>query len=190
MNNIFKKLPLPGDIAFSSPVKLGFYSRSVRFFTKSKWSHCFYIGPEYMGMYMAIETDLKVQVVPFQKEYIEKKEDVYELYRPIKATLSDVHTASKATFYITAGETYGFFQIPWFALRSLFKWFFNKTLKNNIETDGVICSELLIIYLQGLGGLYLDAFKHCKINETSPEDIYEIVLSRPDLFEFVGERKC
>ena len=178
-----------GDIAFGHPKNLGFYSKAVRFFTKSKWSHCFFVGPDYCGELVAIEADLKVQVVPFYKEYIEKKVDAYQVYRPIKTRDKDVLRATKTVFHITAGETYGFLQIPWFAIRSILKNLFGWILTKNWKPDGVICSELLLIYIQALGGEYLDAFKHLKVNETSPQDIFEIVIHRPDLFEFICERE-
>ncbi len=171
-----------GDIAFSYPKKLGFYSRAVRWFTNSKWSHCFYVAPPYMGELMVIETDLKIQVVPFHKEYVVKNADAFEVYTPSMASMDDRYLACSKAFKETAGQTYGFLSILWFALKMLFRagW------KDNFFTDGVICSELLLIYLKNLGGPYADAFSHLTVNETSPQDIYEVVVFRPDLFQKVG----
>lgn len=172
-----------GCIAFSHPKKLGFYSKSVRYFTKSQWSHCFFVGPAYMGELIVIETDLKVQAVPFWKEYIQKDADVFEVYCPAVASMEDMETAARVAFLSGAGETYGFLSIPWFAIRSLYRRIFKGDLKVNFSRSGMICSELLVIYLKALGGEYERAFQHLSDNETSPEDIYEVVTARPDLFQ-------
>lgn len=185
----FLQEPKAGDIAFSYPVELGFYSRAVRWFTNSLWSHSFHLSIDYLGQRMVFETDLKAQLVPFEKEYVEKKADAYELWRPIKATQPMILTAAKRCFYDVAGETYGFLSIPWFAIREVIYWITGKKLWRNFKTEGAICSESLIIYLQYLGGEYQEAFKHLTRDETSPEDIYRIVKSRPDLFELIGSRK-
>ncbi len=178
-----------GDIAFSYPADMGFYSKGVRWFTKSLWSHCFHLSIDYLGKRMVFETDLKAQLVPFEKEYIEKQGDAYELWRPIKATQADILGAAKHSFFEVAGETYGFLSIPWFAVRETVYWITGKKLWKNFKPEGAICSESLIIYLKALGGEYSEAFKGLTRDETSPEDIYRIVKSRPDLFEFIGSRK-
>ncbi len=189
MKAVLKSYPKTGDIAFSYPVELGFYSRAVRFFTKSLWSHCFVLADDYYGESAVLESDLKTQLVPFNKEYIEKEEDAYEIYSPVKASPEARSVAAEYTYFSTAGQTYGFLQIPWFAVRSILHKLFKRTLLENWFPAGVICSELLIVYLKALGGEYAEAFGHLKDNETSPEDIYKIVIQRKDLFSFIGERK-
>jgi len=173
-----------GAIFFSHPKALGFYSRGVRYFTKSKWSHCFYVGPAYMGELMAIETDLKLQVVPFQKEYIEKNQDTFEAFYPTKASATEVLAASKLAYRETAGETYGFLSIPWFAFRAKLSFLFS--FKKNFSSSGAICSELLVKYIRYLGGRYAECVSHLTDDETSPEDLYKVVLANKDLFERIG----
>lgn len=172
-----------GDIAFSYPKDLGFYSRAVRFLTRSSWSHCFYVAPPYMGELMVIETDLKVQAVPYYKEYVVKGADHFEAWTPVAASFDEKYAACYKAFQMTAGETYGFLSISWFALKNIFRagW------KENFFTDGVICSELVLIYLKCLNEKYADAFEDLTPDEVSPEDIYRVVLSRPDLFKLVGK---
>ncbi len=184
----FLKDPRAGDIAFSYPVALGFYSRAVRFFTKSKWSHCFFLSEDYLGHRMVFESDLKAQLVPFEKEYLEGQVDAYRIYRPKRARGNQITDACKYCFWVTAGETYGFLSIPWFALRETIYWITGKKLWKNFRTEGSICSESLLLYIHGLGEEYSEAVKHLTRDETSPEDIYKVVMARPDLFEFIGER--
>lgn len=174
-----------GAVFFSHPRNMGFYSKGVRYFTKSKWSHCFYIGPPYMGELMVIETDLKLQVVPFEKEYVEKNQDIYEAHFPVKASGADILGACKVAYRQSAGETYGFFSIPWFAFRAKLGWLFS--FKKNFSTSGAICSESLVKYIRALGGEYEKCVSHLTDDETSPEDLYKIVLDRKDLFNLVGK---
>jgi len=161
---------------------MGFYSRAVRFFTKSKWSHCFIVIDNIYGTPAVLEADLKVQVVDFHQEYIEKQDDVYEIYRPIKAKQEDIAKATEYCYRNYAGKIYGFLQIPWFAIRSILGFFGIKGLGKNWFPSGIICSELVADYLY-----FIDpVFHELTSNETSPEDLYLIVKSRPDLFERVG----
>jgi hypothetical protein len=187
MNSNFLKQPKAGDIAFSHPAKLGFYSKAVRFLTKSRWSHCFFMPYNYLGYLVVMEADLKVQLVPFETEYVKKEVDCYEIFRPTKATEMDVISASKKCFLDNAGKTYGFLEIPWHALRAIAAWVGIKLENNPIET-GEICNELLYAYLFNLGGEYARAISALKSGDSNPEEIYKIVLDRPDLFEFVGKR--
>ena len=176
----------PGDIGFGGK-RSGFYPKAVRFLTKSRWSHCFVVTPQFMGELCVIEADLKVQVVPFQKEYVEKNADYYEIWRPIKASRFQIHYATRKLFFKDAGEIYGFLQIPWFAFRAILGYFGIKLKGKNPFPGGEICSETLWQYLCFLEN-YGEAFSCFGENECSPEDLYHIVKSRPDLFKKVLER--
>lgn len=182
----FIKYPRAGDIAFSMPAKPGFYSRGVAFFTASRWSHCFFLCADYAGMRSVLEADLKVQLVPFEIEYVEKQNDKYEIYRPIAARPESVSAACEYTFIAYAGATYGFFEIPWFAVRAILNKLFKVLLRGNFVKSGVICSELLVDYLKIID---TETFSKLSSDDTSPEDIYKVIKSRPDLFEYIGGRE-
>ena len=184
----FLKEPQSGDIAFSHPVKMGFYSKAVRWFTKSKWSHCFFLAHDYLGHMVVMEADLCVQIVPFKKEYIEKENDVYELYRPIKASKVEIIRACQSCFEENAGEAYGFLEIPWHAFKAILGWFGYK-LKNNPTSTGVICNELQYSFIYNLNAEYRYSLNGIISTDTNPEELYKLVLSRPDLFEFIGSRR-
>lgn len=177
----------PGDIGLGAKRK-GFYPSAVRWFTNSKYSHVFLICHEYYEQLQVFEVDLKVQTVPFNKEYVEKNDDSYRIYRPIRATESKIYSALKLVHNTRAGSLYGFLQIPWFAVRSILQKF-GISLKKNWFPANDICSEMPLIYLKSLNSVYLEAFSHLTENETSPQDIASVVESRPDLFEFVLERE-
>jgi hypothetical protein len=179
----------PGDIVFSTQRNPGFYARGVRFFTKSEWSHCFIIMTDVAGEPAALEADLKCQVVPFNKEYGEKDIDIYEVYRPIKATKEELEASVNRVYREYAGEVYGFLQIPWFmwdAICHRLGWSSGK----NWFPNGAICSEVAADHQMNINSEYQQAHSaYSDLNRISPEMLARVVKSRPDLFEFVLERK-
>lgn len=183
----FMKEPQAGDIAFSAPAKAGFYSKAVMFFTKSEWSHCFFLSHDYLGKTVVMEADLCVQIVSFDKEYIEKQADVYKMFRPKLASKMDIINACVKTFDENAGQAYGFLEIPWHMFRAVLNWFGFK-LKNNPTNTGVICNELLYSFIYNLGGPYTDALAGIISSDTNPQELYDMVLSRRDLFDLIGMR--
>lgn len=180
-------IPQCGDIGISNR-PTGWYPRSVRFFTRSKWSHTFILAPNYLEKVVALEADLKVQLVEFEKEYIEKEADSWLIFRPIAASLSERTYAAAETFRHYNGQTYGFLQILGMAIRITLRWIGISKNMRNLFPSGVICSELDLYYLQNLNEEYAKAFSHLTLDETSPDDIYKVIISRPDLFQLVASR--
>ena len=166
----------------------GWYPRAVRFFTRSKWSHCFILANSYLERNCVLEADLKVQLVDFEKEYIKKVADSWRIYDPVQATSSEKNYAAAETFKEYNGQTYGFLQILGMAIRIMLRWLGISKNMRNLFPSGVICSELVLYYLKALGGEYEDAFKHLSLDETSPDDIYQVIYDNPKLFRFVGGR--
>lgn len=176
-----------GDFGFGGK-RSGWYPRSVRWFTSSRWSHCFVVMPEYLGELSVLEADLKVQLVPFQKEYVEKNADYYEIWRPKVASESQVWKACAEIYRDDAGELYGFLQILWFAFRQGLGKLGIRVGGRNWFPQGEICSETLWAYLSRLPGEAGLLARQMGEDECSPEDLYRMVKSRPDLFEPVGRR--
>lgn len=176
-----------GDIGFGGKRK-GFYPKAVRWFTFSRWSHNFVVTPPVFDSISVLEADLKVQIVPFEKEYIRKNVDYWEVWRPTRATESEIYRAVSAAFQAEAGNLYGFAQIVWFAVRQIARRLGIAFGGRNWFPEGSICSETLWQFLVALGGDYKAAFEGLGQNEVSPEDIYRIVKERPDLFTFVMEK--
>lgn len=176
-----------GDIVFSGR-RSGFYPNAVRFFTQSKWSHCFFIMGMVADELAVLEADMHCQVVPFHREYEIKNDDYYEIYRPIKVSNEEIKDVSNNTYIQFSGEIYGFLQPLWFAFDSICKkiginsgrqWFPN----------GIVCSGVLAAFLLELNSNYKEAFKEYEtINRVNPEELYQIVKTRPDLFEYIGKR--
>lgn len=178
----------PGDVVFSGRRGSDFYSKGVKWFTNSKWSHCFFIMTDVAGESAVLEADLHCQIVPWIREYEIKNEDYYEIYRPLQATAEEKIIAANSTYQQCSGEIYGFTQIIWFMWDALCKklhlnsgrqWFSN----------GVVCSGVQDIYIQQLNSIYDVAFDAQKVvNRVTPQEMYDVVKKRPDLFKFIGER--
>lgn len=177
----------PGDIGFGGKRK-GFYPKAVRWFTASRWSHCFVVMPQYLDELSVLEADLKVQLVPFQKEYVEKNADYYEIWRPKGITKSEIWRACADLYRSDAGEIYGFLQILWFAFRQGLGKLGIRVGGRNWFPSGEICSETHWGYLSRLPREIGRQTRLMGEDECSPEDLYQMVRSRPDLFELVARR--
>ena len=178
-----------GDIAFSGKRASNWYSNGVKSITKSKWSHSFLLMGDACGELSVLEAELSISAVPWQREYVEKDADYYESYRPTSASQEDIDRATKYCYYNYSGEAYGFLEIPWFIYRIYMQRWFGYTPKKNWSSDGIFCSELVFDYLYQLGGEYRDLLKDFTPDTASPQDLYNLVLSRPDLFQFIVKRE-
>lgn len=174
-----------GDIGFSLNVE-SWAAKLVRFFTGGPWSHCFVFFADIYNERTVIESDVEVQIIPFSQYLDPQTKDVCEIWRPIKATSSDIKTANKYLLQYHSGVTYGVMQRVWFIWKVLLGKFKIKA-KKNFWPQGVICSELLFVYMRELGGEYLESVSHLTENEVDPMELYLVVINRPDLWEFVDK---
>lgn len=177
-----------GDIGFSGKYKPSLYSSIVMWATKSRWSHTFCIFGECVGELCVLEAHLDMAVVSFQHEYIDKEVDHYEIYRPIKATHEDIELAGHECFDAFAAEDYGFLQPLWFLLQALL-YRVGIHIKRNWFRSGLVCSGLTYEYMKRLGPDYATLLLEFDADNVTPEDLYQKVKNRPDLFEFVTERR-
>jgi len=178
-----------GDIAFSGKRSNSFYSRVVMWATKSKWSHCFPIIGEAMGELSVLEADLDVTMVSFQQMYVNQDKDYYDIYRPIKSSPEAIAAAGKSLYINLAEESYGFLQPLWFLLKMLLQRANIKLKGKNWFASGIVCSGVLYDYLIALGGEYAQLVSDTGVNNCTPEELYQKVLTRNDLFVLIGSRK-
>lgn len=177
-----------GDIAFSGKRKSNWYSNAVKAITRSKWSHAFLLMGNACNELSVLESQLNILCVPWIREYVKRDNDYYEVFKPIKASQEDIKRATHYCYYEYSGEVYGFLEIPWFVYRIYAKRWFGYIAKKNWSSDGIFCSELVFEYLYQLDGEYRELLKDFTPDTASPQDLYELVLSRPDLFEFIIKR--
>lgn len=135
-------------------------SRLIQWFTGSKWSHVMLVLDATLdGDRLVLEAThaggVKLSLLSgFNPQHLEVYDTDPEDWNitPVKRYL---------------GVAYGTLQIIGFALAKLLK------LKHNPIGKGVICSELVLMYL--LHSPFADEFKDLEINKTSPQDLYEII---------------
>lgn len=181
-----------GDIGFSSSYGTGFrrfLSNSIRFFTKSKFSHVLMITDDVEKIEAVQEADIIVQVVPFDRNYRKCETEKYRMYRPSAPEVDKVR-AAKRCFMEFAGVTYGKLQLIWF----VYRWFNENLFKRDVRhqknwmADGVICSELVYWYLWYLGDPYQNLLKPWNPDTIQAQDILTIVEANPELFELIEEK--
>jgi len=147
-------------------------AKAIQFFTQhSKWSHTFacFITDLDLGSYVIEAEELGVTIDSFGK--YQTTDYNFELWLPL-APEEDIIKGLQKVKELN-GKSYGYFQLLGFILVWLVKKIFRKKVNNPIK-GGIICSELVLIYLQTVG-IDKDKFSELDKNTTSPEDLYEII---------------
>lgn len=158
--------------------------RVIRFLSKSKFAHTFVwiwndptLGPT---VYEAADNGVTVNFAD-SVGYLDPEQYLVKVYEVI-ATDERINDGLLKIRRFN-GRMYGYFQLLGFAF--VYIWLFITGRKvNNPITGGIICSELVIIYLKAV---FPDEewIQKADRNTTAPEDIYEFAKSRPDLFDEV-----
>lgn len=182
---------LRGAIGFSSyvaPAKnlwerfLKFVGNIIRWLSKSKYSHTFLwiwndntLGPV---VYEAADNGVTVNFAD-PEGYLDPKKYLVNVFMPLAPPTAIDEGLFKVRRY--NGYMYGYLQLVGFAF--VYIWLFvTRKRVNNPITGGIICSELVIIYLKAVfpneGWI-----QKMNRNTTAPEDIYEFIEKRPDLFK-------
>ena len=173
-----------GMIGFSNN-KVGLLPKLIRFFTKSTISHTFILTQFIENEPTVQEASLLVQIVPFNKYYIEDNTQSYWIYEIKQELVSKEQIDQSLTYCFKefAGVKYGKLQLLWFPYRSLMEFFRKDVRKQkNWLSDGVICSELVFYYLYNLGELFQNLLKDFNPDTIQAEDIRQIVINNPDIF--------
>jgi hypothetical protein len=154
----------------------------IRYLSKSKYAHTFLwiwndhaLGPV---VYEAADNGVTLNFAD-PEGYLDPKKYLVNVFMPI----ADATAINGALFKIRRynGYMYGYFQLLGFAFVYIWLAITGKRVNNPI-TGGIICSELVIIYLKYL---FPDEEEIQKMdrNTTAPEDIYEFMVKRTDLFK-------
>jgi hypothetical protein len=118
-----------------------------------------------------------------------KTADVWEIYRPIKASKEDIDRANLYLLNNTSGVIYGVFQRYWFII----DWALNKigfrSKRKNFWPHGIICSEALYLYIRELGGEYAQSVSHLSENKVDPDELYLVIRNRLDLWLFIDNKE-
>lgn len=150
------------QIAFVS--SSGWQSNLIRYFTKSKWSHVMLVLDHTLdGDHLVLEAKRTTGVhLNFLSNFEPKELEIYD-------TVVEDWDINSVKQYI--GTRYGTMQAIGYGIAKIFG------LKNNPVGQGIICSELVLMYL--INSRYASEFTHLQLNKTSPQDLYAIILSSP-----------
>jgi hypothetical protein len=172
-----------GYIVLSNSKK-GFIPSAIKWFTGSKFSHSFVIIPSVLDVPMGIEAASSgVDAVRFDKSY---ENDVNQGYEIWKLNVSkDLIDNSIKNLLNDLELSYGYLQYPWFIWRRINK-FFGRDIKsqNNWNVDGMICSQLCVTHLNNC--LLSETMNEYGKGSISPQDLKEIFIKYPNLFELIG----
>ena len=163
--------------------KKGIVPAIIRFFTRSKFSHSLITTASLHGAPMCLEAaGSGVNALRFDLGYIENPTQEFIIFH---VCLPDL-TKDKALRSVLAQleVQYGALELLWFMWRAINRWI-GRDIKsqNNWVKSGIICSELCRMYLTecGLGELFKD-FGEGSLNA---EDLYQIILANPNLFQLI-----
>jgi len=163
-------------------MKLGFtfnkdniLSSIIKKFTKGKWSHVFLIIGKIDNKEIILESTVFGGVRIDLLEKYQRGHHEIEIFECLYEEDSALETLEP---YL--GKPYGIFQIVGFVLAKLLK------LKKNPFTDGLVCSELVGIWLKSSKHADLkEAFIEFGNNEITPKHIYDTVCKSQLLFKQV-----
>lgn len=175
------RVGIRGCIGLSDYTGGGFFqflARCIRFFTKSKWSHtfCIVMEDEFLGPIVEEAGPSGVTAASIDK-YVDGPYK-FRLWK-VKAYPDRIDAAIRRVFD-RINVSYGYAQLVGFVL----VWAWRRVTgraANNPFRGGIICSELVLLYLQAAfpGNAALNEMDK---NTTSPEDIQEFIEKNPELF--------
>jgi len=149
----------------------GWISNAIRWFTEGKFSHTFIVVEHSVFGVLIMEANGKEVIITRLSKYFEKGYE-FELWK----CNVEPSRINRSLDYISKNfleKCYGWLQCIGF----IFVWFGKKVLlkkMNNPFGSGIICSELVLKYMQSLG---VDEALGLDRNNTTPEDIYELVTA-------------
>jgi hypothetical protein len=164
------------------------YDWCISKLTGSKWSHSFFTCPPMLGKEMLMEAcGGGVSVSSFDIGYRNNVNQAYEVYQ-LKIDRATIDSSIKNQIK-ELEDSYAFLAYPWFMWRYLNR-FLGRDIKakdNWYQSQTTrICSQFLREFIEGCG--FKSLFDGYGLGSASPQDIYTLVLSRPDLFELIESK--
>ena len=173
-----------GNLVLAS-TKKGIIPNAIKWFTNSVFSHSFVTMPDILGTPMCMDaSESGVDMLRFDYGYSDNPGQGYQVWelklpqnvkdKAIVQILKDLETS------------YGFLAFPWFVWRKVCRWF-GKDVKaqNNWSQAGMICSQLCVAYLLACG--LESVFKGYGTGSIAPQDLQNIFVAHPELFEKIEE---
>lgn len=153
----------------------GYFGKAVRFFTGGPWNHAFVVANvnSFFGATI-IEASERGTGISVLSKYFSSEYD-FQLWMP----QTDKATRLSALEYtkILIGKKYGYLQCVGF----IPMWLIKKITLQNVNNpfgSGVICSELVLKYIQALA--LNPAYNKLDRNSFSPNDLYRLMKYSTD----------
>lgn len=175
-----------GNIVLAS-TKNGFLPNAIKWFTNSRFSHSLVTMPDILNTPMCIEAaEGGVDFTRFDSGYVNNTNEGYQVWN-IKINQSKKDKAL-VSILDDLEISYGYFQYLFFIWRRICL-FFGKNIKNknNWINEGMICSQLCVAYLKACG--LKKIFKNYGKGAIAPQDLQDIFLAHPDLFEMIEQNR-
>jgi hypothetical protein len=163
-----------------------FIANAISSITQSKWSHSFITIPPILDQRVVMEAAGNgIDVTMFNLSYKNNPNESYEIYR-FKAPKDKIDKSIISCMEILE-RPYPYLELLWFMWRRLNK-VFGRDIKdqNNWFRNGLVCSGLVRKFIEGAG--FKKLFHGFGVDSVCPQDIYEIVLVHPKLFELVEKK--
>jgi len=164
------------------------YDWCIAKFSKSSWSHSFFTCPPMLGEEMVMEADSSgVSVCSFDQHYRQNSTQTYKVFRFKNVDQATIDAAIKNRIP-ELEVTYGYLEYPWFIWRYLNRMVGRdiKAQDNWCQNGNEVCSQFLREYISDCG--YASLFDGYGKGSMAPEDIYQVVLAHPELFELVESK--
>jgi hypothetical protein len=170
-----------GNIVLAS-TKSGFIPTAIKWMTNSEFCHSFITIPSILGVPMCIEAaEGGVDTTRFDTGYENNQNEGYEVWN-IKIDQS-IKDAAMVSILNDLEIGYGFLQFPWFIWRKINSIRgIDIKRQDNWDSNGMICSQLCVAYLKACG---LNVFDGYGQGSLAPQDLQDIFMSHPELFEKV-----
>jgi hypothetical protein len=169
-----------GDIVLSTD-ESSFVSSCIRWFTDSRFSHGFMTMPAVLDAPTCIEAVRGgVDMSRFDSNYLNDASAMLEVW-----SINLPQPTKDAALRQMLGEleiSYGFLEYPWFVWRKL-NSLVGRDIKsqNNWNTDGMICSQLVVAYLKALGlSSVLAGYGNGAV---APQDLRDVFVAHPAWFK-------
>jgi len=164
--------------------KSGFVPNSIKWITKSQFSHSFVTTPDVLGIPMCIEAaGGGVDYVRFDTGYVNNLGEGYQVWN-IKIDQS-IKDKAIVSILNDLEVGYGYLEFAWFVWRRICLAF-GKDIKDQSNwavNSGIICSQLCVAYLKACG--LLSVLSGYGDGAIAPADLQSIFIAHPEYFELV-----
>jgi hypothetical protein len=146
-------------------------------------------------MEMVFEANEVLMLTPFEKHYRNNDDQEYEVYEIINYSLTrpSLETPLQKFYLEYSNRKYGYTQLLWFIYRWVMETLgieikLNKKRKYFVK--GIVCSELVYLYLKSLNIPELNEdLDNYQPNTITPEDLRKIVLKHKNIFRLVEQKE-